>query len=106
MRIAWSFLPLYLFIHISCKDLNPEAGALESGGVWIPKICNLGWMTMDIGKITLAIQPWSRSMEILQKSKLKRQQQLLSKQHHGRLAWTVKEIRQDEEQTSFREMKL
>lgn len=43
----------------------------------------------DIGKVPLASQPWSRIMESLQKSKLKRQQHLLSKHHHGRPAWAV-----------------
>ena len=96
VRIASSFLPLYLFSHIGCKGLNPEAGSLESGGVWIPKILSLRWMTVNIGKVPLASQPWSRSMESLQKSKLKRQQCLLSKQYHGRLAWAVQGIWQGE----------
>ncbi|KAK4826671.1 hypothetical protein QYF61_010680 [Mycteria americana] len=78
--------------HIGCKGLNPEAGSLESDGVWIPKIRSLRWTTANIGKVSLASQPWSRIMESLQKSKLKRQQSLLSKQHHGRLAWAVQRM--------------
>jgi len=31
VRIALSFLPLYLFIYMGCKGLNPEAGSLKSG---------------------------------------------------------------------------
>lgn len=89
VRIASSSLPLYLLSHISCKGLNPEAGSLELGGVRIPKIRRLRQMTVNTGKVPLASQSWSWSMESLQKSKLKRQQCLLSKQHHGRLVWAV-----------------
>lgn len=94
MRIASSFLPL--FSHIGCKGLNPEADSPELGGIWIPKICSLGWMTVNIGKVPLASQPWSKIMESLQNSKLKRQECLLSKQQHGSLAWAVQGTRQGE----------
>lgn len=45
------------------KELNLEAGSLESGGIWITKICSLRWVTVSVGKLHLATHPWSRNKE-------------------------------------------
>lgn len=92
VRIALSFLPLYLIGHVKCKRINLEVGSLQSDGGWISKAYSIRWVTGDTVKVPVADQLWNRSLEIYGKS----QQYLLSKQHRIRLPWIVWGIWQGE----------